>query len=117
MYKYKTKLQSKMKQRGNKSDILLASYQSTCVPENRNFAYRPYTSAENRNAVLFSNTDKSFPCLVIFFTIFYLLKLFVKTVLSIVQYELLLFFIFIVGVYVVWIGKLNFLKTITILGF
>ena len=49
-YKYKTKLQPKMKRRENKSDILLASHQSTYVPEKRSFAYRPYSSKENRNA-------------------------------------------------------------------
>ena len=38
--------------------FLLASHQSTYVPEKHNFAYRPYTSAENRNVVLFCNADK-----------------------------------------------------------
>ena len=56
-YKYKTKLQPKIKRRENKNDILLASHQSTYVPEKHSFAYRPYTSAENRNAVLICNTD------------------------------------------------------------
>ena len=40
-YKYKTKLQPKIKRRENKNDILLASHQSTYVPEKHRFAYRP----------------------------------------------------------------------------
>ena len=54
-YKYKTKLQPKMKRRENKITFrrLVSS-----VPEKQSFAYRPYTSAKNQNAVLFCNTDK-----------------------------------------------------------
>ena len=39
--------------------FLLASHQSTYVSEKHSFAYRPYTSAENRNvSVFFCNADK-----------------------------------------------------------
>ena len=40
------------------SALVLASHQSTCVPEKHRFAYGPYTSAKNRNVVLFCNADK-----------------------------------------------------------
>ena len=43
-----------------KMTFLLASHQSTYVPENDSFVYRPYTSAENRNVVLFCNRDNWF---------------------------------------------------------
>ena len=51
-YKYKTKLQPKMKRRENKNDILVC-HQFTYVPEKHRFAYRPHTRAENLNAVFF----------------------------------------------------------------
>ena len=48
-----------MKRRENRMTFLLASQQSTYVPEKHSFAYRSYTSAENRNAALFCNTDNN----------------------------------------------------------
>ena len=44
---YKIQRQAKMKRREYKMRFLLASHQSTYVPEKHIFAYRPLTSEEN----------------------------------------------------------------------
>ena len=59
-YKYKTKQQAKLiKRRKIEMAFLLACYQSTYVREKHRNAYRQKTSEENRNVVLFCNTNKA----------------------------------------------------------
>ena len=56
-YKYKTNRQALNESKTKKFTFLLASHQSTLVPEKLRSGYRPQTSKENRNVVhMFCNT-------------------------------------------------------------